>query len=130
MAVQVELLLFNWASSAKAVNYSSVDETCKGVTSFKNLKKSNLLDYTLKSDDPSFDISSVQKGESGTPLMKELAKELQKISLSDKRGENLPTTNIADDEPIWIIQTKEGRLVKFIVPKFPAKPRPNSNRLH
>ncbi len=111
------------ASSVKAVNYSAVDETCKGVTSFRNLKKTNLLDYTLKSDDPSFDITSVQKGESGAPLMKELAKEYKKLVIGQTWRE--PANNkVADDEPIWIIQTKEGRLVKFIVPKFPAKPAP------
>lgn len=55
--------------------------------------------------------------------MKELAKEYKKLVIGQTWREPA-NNNIADDEPIWIIQTKEGRLVKFIVPKFPAKPAP------
>ncbi|MGI5847842.1 MAG: hypothetical protein ACOX5T_07455 [Candidatus Cryptobacteroides sp.] len=109
----------------KAVNYSTVDPECKGYTAFKNLTKANIKNYALKSDDASFDITSVKKGESGQPLMKELNKEYNKLVIGNKWRE--PANNkVADDEPIWIVQTLEGKIVKFIVTQFPAKDAPTA----
>ncbi|MFW6328388.1 MAG: hypothetical protein ACOC2F_08765, partial [Bacteroidota bacterium] len=51
------------SATAQAVNYSSVDTTCKGFTDFTNLNSSNIQNYTLQSDDASFDISTVPTGE-------------------------------------------------------------------
>ncbi len=113
------------SATTQAVNYSAIDTTCKGLTSFENLNKSNLKDYTLQSDDPSFDISSVQVGTTGSPLMQELVKEYKKLVIGQKWRE-AANNNIADDEPIWIIKTKEEKIVKFIVTDFPANPAPTS----
>ncbi len=111
------------SATAQAVNYSEVDTTCKGITSFQNLNNSNIKEYTLKSDDPSFDISSVPVGGTGSPLMQELMREYKKLVIGQKWRE-AANNNIADDEPIWIIATNEGRIVKFIVTDFPANPAP------
>ncbi|PIE88628.1 MAG: hypothetical protein CSA04_00885, partial [Bacteroidetes bacterium] len=32
--------------------------------------------------------------------------------------------NVEGDEPVWIIKTREGKIVKFIVTDFPANPAP------
>ncbi len=114
------------ATTAKAVNYSSVDTTCKGIEAFNNLNSSNIQAYILQSDKPSFDISSVPTGTTGKPLMQALMQEYKKLVIGQKW--KMPAhNNIANDEPIWIIETKEGRLVKFIVTDFPANPAPTAS---
>lgn len=111
--------------NVKAVNYSDIDLECKGYSAYKSLNSTNIKTYTLESDDASFDIASVEKGESGQPLMKELNKEYNKLVIGNKWRE--PANNkVADDEPIWIIQTREGKIVKFIVTQFPAKDAPTA----
>jgi hypothetical protein len=113
------------SESAQAVNYSSIDTECTGYTDFLNLTASNIQTYTLQSDDASFDISSVPTGETGSPLMQQLLQEYNKLVIGQKWKE-AANNDIADDEPIWIIETPEGRIVKFIVTDFPADPAPTS----
>ncbi len=113
------------STTAQAVNYSAIDTNCKGLTDFTNLNSSNIQNYTLHSDDASFDISSVPTGETGSPLMQDLMQEYNKLVIGQKWIE-AAKNNIADDEPIWIIETEEGRIVKFIVTDFPADPAPTT----
>jgi len=113
------------SATAQAVNYSAIDTTCKGFTDFTNLNSSNIQNYTLQSDDPSFDIASVPTGNTGKPLMQDLLQEYNKLVIGQKWKE-AAHNDIADDEPIWIIKTEEGRSVKFIVTDFPADPAPTS----
>ena len=109
--------------TVKAVNYSAVDPTCKGYSSFLNLTSSNIQSYTLQFDDPSFDLSSVPVGSTGSPLMQALSQEFNKLVIGQRWREPANNT-VADDEPIWIIQTREGKIVKLIVTQFPANPAP------
>lgn len=111
--------------TVKAVNYSSVDTTCKGYSDFQNLTSSNIQNYTLQSDNSSFNLASVPVGATGSPLMQNLNQELNKLILGQKWKDAAGNT-IADDEPIWIIQTREGKIVKFIVTQMPANPAPTS----
>ena len=113
------------SATAQAVNYSAVDTTCKGFTDFTNLNSSNIQNYTLHSDDASFDISTVPTGETGSPLMQDLMQEYNKLVIGQK-WKQAANNDIADDEPIWIIETVEGRIVKVIVTDFPAAPAPTS----
>lgn len=113
------------SANAQAVNYSAVDTTCKGISDFTNLNSSNIQTYTLQSDDSSFDISTVPTGSTGSPLMQDLMQEYNKLVIGQKWKE-AANNDIADDEPIWIIETPEGRIVKFIVTDFPADPAPTS----
>ncbi len=110
-------------NTVKAVNYSKVDTTCKGIIKFKELTTKNVLAYTLKSDGQDFNTESVAKGETGAPLMKDLLAEYKKLVIGIKWKE-AAKNNVAKDEPIWIIETREGKLVKFIVTDFPANPAP------
>ncbi|MBN2165194.1 MAG: hypothetical protein JW717_02845 [Marinilabiliaceae bacterium] len=111
--------------TVNAVNYSSVDTTCKGFTDFQNLTSSNIQNYTLQSDNSSFNLASVPVGTTGSPLMQDLNQELNKLVIG-QRWKNAAGNTIAADEPIWIIQTREGRIIKFIVTVFPAAPAPTS----
>lgn len=111
--------------TVKAVNYSSVDTNCKGYTDFQNLTAANIQAFTLQADDPNFDLTSLSTGTTGSPLMQNLNQELNKLVLGQKWKEAASNT-VADDEPIWIIQTREGKIVKFIVTQFPANPAPTS----
>jgi hypothetical protein len=113
------------SATAQAVNYSAVDTTCKGFTDFTNLNSSNIQNYTLQSDDASFDTSTVPSGSTGSPLMQQLMQEYNKLVIGQKWKE-AANNDIADDEPIWIIETEEGRIVKFIVTDFPADPAPTA----
>jgi hypothetical protein len=90
---------------------------------FTNLKKSNIQNYSLQSDDTSFDILSVKTGPTGSPLMQPLMQEYNKLVIG-QRWKEAANNEIDNDEPIWIIQTKEGEIVKFIVTDFPADPAP------
>lgn len=108
-----------------AVNYSEVDTSCKGYGDFQNLTAANIQAYTLQADDVNFDINSVPTGSTGQPLMNDLLQEYNKLVIGQKWKEAANNT-IIDDEPIWIIQTREGKIVKFIVTQFPANPAPTS----
>jgi hypothetical protein len=111
--------------TVKAVNYSSVDTTCKGYSDFQNLTRSNIQNHTLQSDNSSFNLASVPVGATGSPLMQKLNQELNKLVIG-QRWKDATSNTIADDEPIWIIQTREGKIVKFIVTQMPANPAPTS----
>lgn len=112
-------------NTVEAVNYSTVDATCKGISAFNNLNKSNILSYNLKTDASDFDISSLSTGTTGKPFMKNLMNQYSKLVIGEKWKKEA-NNDVADDEPVWIIKTREGRLVKFIVTVFPAKPAPTA----
>lgn len=107
----------------QAVNYSAIDNSCKGIQKFKELKLSDIKEYTLKADDQSFDVSSVEKGKTGKPLMKKLLAEYKKLVIGQEWKASA-NNDEEGDELIWIIKTREGKLVKFIVTDFPAAPAP------
>lgn len=112
-------------NTAGAVNYSTVDPDCKGIDAFNALNSSNIKSYTLKHDDEGFDVSSLGTGSTGKPLMSELMKEYQKLVIGIK-WKTAANDDVANNEPIWIIKTREGRLVKLIVTDFPAAPAPTA----
>lgn len=110
---------------AMAVNYSAIVTTCVGITKFNALSASDLQSYSLSSDDTSFDVSDLETGDTGCPLMSALNKEYKKLVI----GQTWKTTannEIDEDELIWIVQTREGDLVKFIVTDFPAAGAPTT----
>ena len=111
--------------TVKAINYSSIDNTCKGYGSFQNLNSTNILSYTLESDDAGFDLTSVETGTTGKPLMQKLNQEYNKLVIG-QRWKAAASNDIADDEPIWIIKTRENKIIKFIVLEMPAKEAPTS----
>jgi hypothetical protein len=111
--------------TVQAVNYSTVDTTCKGYSDFQNLNSTNILNYTLQSDNSSFNLANVPVGTTGSPLMQDLNQELNKLVIG-QRWKDAAGNTIADDEPIWIIQTRESKIVKFIVTQMPANPAPTS----
>ncbi len=110
------------SDGVKAVNYSEVDPKCTGKTKFINLTKAEVEanSYTLKEDDPTFDLTNIPKGSTGKPEMSALKKEYAKLVIGDKWRTSANDTT-PENEIIWIIKTKEGKLVKFIVTEFPAK---------
>lgn len=112
-------------SSVEAINYSSVDPTCKGYEKFKALSSSNIQSHTLKTDKADFDVTILTKGQTGKSMMNELQAEYSKLVIGEK-WKGPAKNNIENDEPIWIIKTAEGRLVKFIVTQFPANPAPTT----
>jgi hypothetical protein len=57
--------------------------------------------------------------------MNDLLLEYARLIIGQKWKE-AANNDVADDEPIWIIETEEGRIVKFIVTDFPANPAPTS----
>ena len=105
---------------ATAVNYSAVDEACRGHEAYLSLRKTDLPELTFCSDDPSFDISSLARGESGNPLIAELNKEFKDKLVIGNLWKEPAHNDIKGDEIVWIIKTKEGRMVKMIVTQFPA----------
>ncbi len=113
-------------SSVQAVNYSAVDTLCTGITKFNALSASDLKEYTLASDDESFDVSNLETGTTGAPLMSALQKQYKKLVIGDKWKATAKNEK-AEDELIWIVKTREGQLVKFIVTDFPASPAPTAS---
>lgn len=107
--------LFN---GTRAVNYSTIDPDCKGFDEFQNLNASNIQNYSLESDGASFDISSVPIGNSGQPLMQNLMQELNKLVIGTTWREFASSETIGD-EPVWIVSTNDGKIVKFIVTEAP-----------
>ncbi|MCK5134651.1 MAG: hypothetical protein KAR19_02590 [Bacteroidales bacterium] len=112
-------------NSVEAVNYSSVDPSCTGMTGFNALSSSNIQSYSLQNDDESFDVSTVPTGDTGKPIMADLMTEYGKLAIGIK-WKTAANNKVADDEPVWIIKTRDGRLVKLIVSDFPADPAPTS----
>jgi len=113
------------SASAQAVNYSKIDTTCKGITAYSQLNSSNILSYSLQSDDTGFDLTNVPNGTTGHPLMQPLLQEFNKLVIG-QRWKETANNDISGDEIVWIIKTHEGRIVKFIVTDFPADPAPTS----
>ncbi|MBI9068277.1 MAG: hypothetical protein JEZ09_13370 [Salinivirgaceae bacterium] len=113
-------------TKSEAVNYSSVDATCKGLIKFNALSSANVASYTLATDDAAFNIASVTKGETGAPMMEGLQSEYAKLVIGEA-WKAAAKNDILEDEPIWIVKTREGKLVKFIVVDFPAKPAPTAS---
>lgn len=116
---------FKLKDGVQAVNYSAVDSTCKGLVAFRELTASNLKNYAFKSDDSGFSLDNVSKGTTGKLLVDELLVEYAKLVIGQKWKANA-NNSIDEDELLWIIKTKEGRLVKFIVTQFPAKDAPTA----
>ena len=111
------------SSTAKAVNYSAMDSSCTGITEFNKLTASKTKPYTLNSDNASFNVSSLQTGETGQPLMSALNKEYKKLAIG-ATWKTSANNNVEEDELIWIVETTEGDLVKLIVTDFPAAGAP------
>jgi hypothetical protein len=80
----------------------------------------------LASDDQSFNISSVPTGETGKPKMGKLQEEYAKLVIGEKWKSAAKNTKDGD-ELIWIVKTREGKLVKFMVTDFPADPAPTTS---
>ncbi len=108
-----------------AVNYSAVDASCKGIDAFNSLTASNIKAYTLKKDSINFDLTSLPTGSKGKPLMSALKKEYKKLVIGMKWRETA-NNDVENDELVWIIKTREKRLVKLIVTDFPASPAPTA----
>lgn len=113
------------STNSKAINYTTIDHSCTGISDFTNLNQSNIQNYLLQSDGSSFDLTSLPTGSTGSPLMQQLLQEYNKLVIG-QRWKEAANNDIADDEPIWIIQTEEGRIVKFIITDFPADPAPTT----
>lgn len=113
------------APDAQAVNYTTIDPTCLGIAGFNTLTKATLKTYTLSSDDSSFNLSSIEVGSTGTPLIEPLMTEMKKLVIGIK-WKDTANNEINDDEIVWLIKTGDGQLVKFIVTDFPASPAPST----
>lgn len=111
--------------NVEAVNYTAVDTDCKGITKYNSLSASNVKTYTFGSDDTSFDTSNLTIGDTGAPLMSALKTEYKKLVIGEK-WKSTAKNSVDEDEIIWIIKTREGQLVKFIVTDFPADPAPTT----
>ena len=108
-------------NGAQAVNYSSVDASCKGYTAFQKLTYStaSAKGPTFGSDGSDYTLTGLTSGTSGFPLLSEVNTQIAKLVIGDKW--KAPAKNsVADDEPIFIIKIQEGRWVKLIITEFPA----------
>ncbi|MBI9055766.1 MAG: hypothetical protein JEY96_18235 [Bacteroidales bacterium] len=114
---------FTLANNVEAVNYSAIDPTCVGYTTFQNLTNADLLAFDFETDDASFDLSTLTVGETGKPLQSEVTDEFKKLVIG-MTWKTTANNDVADDELIWVIKTPEGRWVKLIVTDFPAASAP------
>ena len=108
-----------------AVNYSSIDAGCVGFSSYESLTATELAEFSYTEDANDFDLGSLATGETGKPSVSDMQAEFQKLVIG-QRWKVSANNDVEDDEPIWIIQTGEGRLVKLIVTDFPADPAPTA----
>jgi hypothetical protein len=110
------------ASGVQAVNYSAVESSCKGVTAYENLSVVDGSSLTWQSDGADFSMSGLTEGPTtGLPVMEEVQQQYQKLVIGDKW--KMPAKNDVDgDEPVWLIKTGDGDIVKLIVTEFPADP--------
>lgn len=125
-AVAINFIALN--NNAKVVNYSAIDPDCTGLTDFESLtyEIANAKNLSFTSDSTGFDLSTLNTGTSGGPLLSEVTVHLKKLIMGDKWKVTAKNA-IADDELIWIIKTDEGRWVKFIVTEFPSSNAPTAN---
>lgn len=108
-------------NGAQAVSYSSVDASCKGYTAFQNLTygTASSKGLTFSSDGADYTLSGLTNGTSGFPLLTEVNAQIAKLVIGDKWKAPAKNT-VADDEPVFIIKTMEGRWIKLMVTEFPA----------
>jgi len=116
---------FKMHEDVQAVNYSTIDTECTGYTDFQNLTLANIQEYTVTSDADDFNLESLPTGDTGAPVWDNLMSEYGKLVIGF-RWKSAANNDVADDEPIWIIKTREGKLVKLIVTDFPADPAPTA----
>lgn len=109
------------SNGAEAINYSSMDATCKGYTMFQSLTYATAFanNITFSPDEASFSLTGLTTGTSGSPLMAEVNEQITKLIIGNQWLASAKNT-IEEDELIWIIKTQENRWVKLIVTKFPA----------
>lgn len=112
-------------NNASAVNYSDVDTNCTGTDAYNTLSSESLKAYVLSQDDTSFTTSGLTAGETGKPLMSEITTQYKKLVIGDK-WKTYAKNDIDGDEPVWLISTEEGQLVKMIVTEFPASSAPTT----
>ena len=116
---------FKMHEDVQAVNYSAIVTECTGYADFESLNLADIQNYTLASDDVGFDLDALPTGDTGVPIWDDLMAEYNKLVIGF-RWKSAAYNAIDDDEPIWIIKTREGKLVKFIVTDFPADPAPTA----
>lgn len=116
---------FKLHDDVQAVNYSAIDTECTGYADFESLNLADIQNYTLASDDVGFDLDALPTGDTGAPIWDDLMAEYNKLVIGF-RWKSAAYNAVDDDEPIWIIKTREGKLVKLIVTDFPADPAPTA----
>lgn len=110
------------ASGVQAVNYSTIDSSCVGVDEFDALESVDVSSITWQSDDASFTMDGLPTGGStGLPAMSAVQEQYQKLAIGEK-WKSPANNDTAGDEPVWLIKTEDGDIVKFIVSDFPANP--------
>jgi hypothetical protein len=96
-----------------ALNYSEIDTTCIGESGFNSLSYDDLPSLNFEYDSPDFTTDGLITGNTGKPLVSELNKQYAKLVIGDAWKATAHNPNIGD-EIIWIIKTREGKLVKFV----------------
>ncbi len=110
-------------NDAVAVNYTALNPEEKGLEKFNALAKVDEASLNFKTDDATFSLDSLPKGTNGFPQLGAVQEQYKKLVIGMK-WKATARSEEEGDEIIWIIRTNEGRLVKMIIPKFPAKPAP------
>ena len=111
-------------NAALAYNYSEYDTTMRGHTDYLELKLEADKTGIERADRGSVNMREVNNGGTGFPLETQFLIELKKLVIADDWMQ-AATNEVAGDEPIWVIKTRENRYVKLIILQYrePANPQ-------
>jgi hypothetical protein len=111
-------------NAALAINYSEYDSTMRGHADYEDLELEAAKTGTERADQGTINMREVDNGGTGFPLETQFLIELKKLVIADDWLQ-AATNDVAGDEPIWVIKTRENRYVKFIILQYqePATPQ-------
>lgn len=104
---------------AKALKYSEKS----GIQAYKTLSKICIEPSQFGMDQEGFDVNRISVNASGFRDYALVRKQFNKLVIGDYWKMSL-FNSINDDEPIWIIQTRDNKYVKMLVFEFPCKNAP------
>ena len=90
-----------------AINYSSVDTTCKGLTAYNNLTySSSIAGLSFETDATDFNISALTTGSTGKPLLAGVQTEYNKLVIGQK-WKTSANNDVDGDELVWIVKPRK-----------------------
>ena len=111
-------------NAAMAYEYSKKDSAMRGASAYEDITLEEAKSPLESPDLGSMNFEKVEKDSSrNVYLENDLRIQLKKLVIADKWLKSL-RNSVENDEPVWIIRTRDNKHVKFMVTEYPAEDAP------